>query len=364
MTTSGPLGLAGAAPVATPGPRGLAGAAPARGLAGPPPSSRRERAGAAGPPASRLMRWASPVAGLALLAWTARRVEFGPAAARLAAASPLWLALAFAASALPLLLSAWRWRYTAGRLGLGIPWGWAWREYYVATLLNQVLPGGVLGDVARALRHRSSLGAAFEAQRGASAKAVVFERASNQFVVWAWAAALAPLWAGGGAKAWAGWPFVAAALPLLGGAWWLSRGRLGAAGAWAGRAARSALVDGRQVFFRGGAGLVHLGASALIFALFGAVFWCASAAVGVPLDTGRALRIIPLVLVASSLPLTPSGWGVREAAAAALYGAEGLPPVVGATASVLYGLVSLAATLPGAIFLAFPHRQRPGCPAP
>ncbi|HEU4410534.1 MAG TPA: lysylphosphatidylglycerol synthase transmembrane domain-containing protein [Polyangiaceae bacterium] len=341
MTTSGPLGLAGPAPVDEGAGESL------------PP-------GGGGLGRSPLMRWASPLVAIGLLFWTARRIDLALALQRLGGAEPGWLVLAFAASAPPVLLSAWRWRYTAGRLGLSIAWGWAWREYYVAILLNQVLPGGVLGDVVRALRHRHSLGAAFEAHRATAAKAVVFERASNQFVVWSWAIALAPFWVGGGAKAWAGWPVLALALLALAGAFALARGRFGAAGSWAERVGRAALRDLWQVFGRRASGLVHVTVSLIIFAQFGAVFWCASAAVGAPLAPGLALRIVPLVLVASSVPLTPSGWGVREAMAAALYGAAGLEPAAGAAASVLYGLVSLAATLPGALFLAVPHRQSPG----
>jgi glycosyltransferase 2 family protein len=327
------------------------------GLPGAPPSEPGQGEVVGLKHRSWLIRWMPRVAAVALLALTASRVDLGAAAERLGSTRLPWLVLAFALSALPILLSAWRWRYTAGRLGLPIAWGWAWREYYVSLLLNQVLPGGVLGDVLRAMRHRRSLGVS-EA-RGAVVNAVVFERASNQFVVWGWAIALGPIWVGKGAQAWPGWPWAAAAVALLAGAMALGRGRLGATGAWAGRAASLAWRDGRRVFVQRGSGFAHVAVSALIFVLFGAVFWCASAATGAPLDLAKALRIIPLVLAASTLPLTPSGWGVREVAAAALYGAEGLSPAAGAAASVAYGLVSLAATLPGAIFLAFPHGQRP-----
>ena len=51
------------------------------------------------------------------------------------------------------------------------------REYYLAMFLNQVLPGGVLGDVTRAWRH-----ARLE-DTGRAVRAVVFERASGQLVM-------------------------------------------------------------------------------------------------------------------------------------------------------------------------------------
>ena len=83
-------------------------------------------------------------------------------------------------------LSAWRWRLTAQRLGAPIRFGEALREYYVATFLNQVLPGGVMGDAARAWRHaRLSRTEAMDgAPVGLAAwHAVLIERASGQLAL-------------------------------------------------------------------------------------------------------------------------------------------------------------------------------------
>ena len=51
------------------------------------------------------------------------------------------------------------------------------RDYYLSTLLNQLLPLGVAGDVVRALRHRRRLGA--QGTLGPPARAVVLERLSG-----------------------------------------------------------------------------------------------------------------------------------------------------------------------------------------
>ncbi len=50
------------------------------------------------------------------------------------------------------LLSAWRWRLTARQLGLRIAPSQSVREYYLAQIVNQSLPGGMAGDVGRAER--------------------------------------------------------------------------------------------------------------------------------------------------------------------------------------------------------------------
>ena len=49
--------------------------------------------------------------------------------------------------------SAWRWRVVAAALGVGLPLPGATAAYYRSQFLNSVLPGGVLGDVDRGLRH-------------------------------------------------------------------------------------------------------------------------------------------------------------------------------------------------------------------
>lgn len=54
--------------------------------------------------------------------------------------------------------SAWRWRLVAKGLSVRLPLGRAVADYYRALFLNAALPGGVLGDVHRGVRHGQSAG--------------------------------------------------------------------------------------------------------------------------------------------------------------------------------------------------------------
>src|SRR4051794_9762303 len=83
------------------------------------------------------------------------------------------LALAAAATA----AAAWRWRVIAGRLGLRLTWPQAVSAYYRSQFLNTVLPGGVVGDVHRAVAHGRSVSHVAQASR-----AVAAERAAGQIV--------------------------------------------------------------------------------------------------------------------------------------------------------------------------------------
>jgi glycosyltransferase 2 family protein len=98
---------------------------------------------------------------------------FDPAevAARLAHLDLRWLLPALLLSVLQIMLLAWRWRFTADRLQVGMSDRHALGEYYAGVSLNQVLPGGILGDVSRAWRHASAA-----ASGRAAVHAVVLER--------------------------------------------------------------------------------------------------------------------------------------------------------------------------------------------
>ena len=113
-----------------------------------------------------------------VIGFVIRSIDSGELWQELARFSPFVLVPALALTVFQVALSAWRWRYTVERLGLPLAYGIAVREYYLATFLNQVLPGGVLGDVNRAWRHGSGAGERLSAVHG-----VAIERLSGQLVL-------------------------------------------------------------------------------------------------------------------------------------------------------------------------------------
>ena len=93
------------------------------------------------------------IALLLALAWW---LDAAQILARLSQMRSEWVLLALALSVVQVFVSAWRWRFTAGRLGIDLRFGEAVREYYLSMFVNQVLPGGVVGDVSRAWRHAAA----------------------------------------------------------------------------------------------------------------------------------------------------------------------------------------------------------------
>ena len=283
-------------------------------------------------------RWLRPVVSAGVLIGLAWLLDIDQVAARLGGMRAGWVALAVALSVLQVGASAWRWRFTAARLGIDLPLGAAIREYYLATFLNQVLPGGGLGDVSRAWRHARG------ARRpGSAVRAVILERVSGQLIMTAAAAGSAVrLSCELGAARRLGWPGGA---PLSGAA-------LAAAAIVAVTAAAAGLAAGRAAFRRISADSlagrtwrdaraallsrralpVQAASSALIVASYLATFVLGARAVGVGTPLPTLLPLVAPVLVAMLPPISVAGWGVREGAAAALWAAAGLAAADGVAA--------------------------------
>ncbi|WP_353981645.1 lysylphosphatidylglycerol synthase transmembrane domain-containing protein [Salinicola endophyticus] len=298
-----------------------------------------------------LLRLGVTLALLATLAW---QLNTGEIVARLGALSPLWVVAGIALSLPQVMISAWRWRLTAHHVGIALPWPRALREYYLATFLNQVLPGGVMGDATRAWRHGSHTDAG---QRGAAIRAVVIERASGQIalvlVALVTLAAAAPLREAivanlGSARLSWGWAIAATALLALIAVASLWRRRLGRALARLGQDLRQALL-GSHVWPR------QLLSSLLVVATYVSVFVCAARALELPRSLDVLLPLIPPLLLAMAIPLSVAGWGLREGAAALIWPLAGLPAQEGVTLSITYGLLILLGSLPGALVLARDH---------
>lgn len=279
---------------------------------------------------------------LAILGLIARQFGAG-VLEQLQAVEPGWLLAALALTVAQIILSAWRWRFTAARLQIPLPPGRAVGEYYLATLVNQVLPGGVVGDAQRAWRHSQGM-----TRRGPAFQAVVIERLSGQLAMVTIAIAV-----------WVGWP-PGASLKLPVGSGGAALTALAAAGAvvaiallaprgragfrdW-GQALHSALLAPRVL-------PVQLAASFAVAASYIAVYAGCILALSPAAPASSWLPLIPLVLFTMLIPASIAGWGLREGAAALLWPLAGLPAAEGVTAAVLYGALSLLASTPGLVML-------------
>jgi uncharacterized membrane protein YbhN (UPF0104 family) len=275
---------------------------------------------------------------LAILTW----VEPGNVLERVRTFSFPWLAAALAASVLQFWLAAERWRRTARHLGVPLARRRALADYYLAGFGNQVLPGGVLGDAARAWRHSRTTG-----RTGPAVRAVVLERASGQLAVIATLVAILLLTDPGTAlrsrlpAPAPAWVALGAALIALAA---IAMGRIpGVLGAL-----RRLGTDAQRALLARDAWPAQLLLSLGVLITCCAVFACAGRMIGAEMSSETLLLVAPAVLVAMLVPVSIGGWGVREVAAAGIWGALGWPPAEGVAVSIAYGLLCLIASLPGA----------------
>lgn len=235
------------------------------------------------------------------------------------------------------VFSALRWCLVARRLGLRLSLPRAVLDYYRALFLNAVLPAGVLGDVQRAVQHGQQ-----EGDIGRGVRAVVLERVAGQAVMIA--AGVAVLLAVPSL----GLPrdiilivlgvVAVLVIAFIAGKRW-SRGNTGL---------RRTLDDVRAGLLARNAwpGITLLSAAALAGHI--TLFLVAAQAAGSTASVAQLVPLMVLSLLAMGLPVNIGGWGPREGVAALVFGAAGLGAAQGLTTAVVYGVLALVASLPGA----------------
>jgi uncharacterized membrane protein YbhN (UPF0104 family) len=277
---------------------------------------------------------------LAVLVW---RLGTGPFIDGIRMIDGPALAAAMAVGALTTVCCAWRWKTVAGGLGveLGLPAAVA--AYYRSQFLNVTLPGGIVGDVHRGVSHGRDLG-----DVGRGLRAVVWERSAGQVVqVVVTVVVLLAL----PSTVHSSMPLVAIVLVLAAvGIVLVARARpAGDRSAWA-RMRGAVARDVRDALLGGRAWLGIALASAVVVAGHALTFLIAARTAGATAPLSTMLPIALLAMMAMVLP-SAAGWGPREGVAAWAFGAAGLGAQRGVTTAVVYGVMVLVATLPGALVL-------------
>ncbi len=310
----------------------------------------------------RLRRLVPPLAGALVLAAVLWRTGTGPVVDGVRALDGWTLLLGVLLAVLTTVANAWRWRLVARGLGIGLTLPGAVAFCYRSQFLNATLPGGVLGDVHRGVRHGHAAGAT-----GLGVRAVAWERFSGQ-VVQAVLVLVGLLLLPSPVRGYL--PEVA--LVLLGASaclWVLWRATSGG-GSPAPRVLRAVRDDVRRGLLAPGIWPGVVLASAVAVAGYVATYLLAARAVGVTSPPERLVPLVLLVLVAAGLPFNLAGWGPREGMAAWSFAAAGLGAAQGMATAVAYGALVLMGTLPGAVVLALgsrrpaPHGKPPGLPHP
>ena len=288
--------------------------------------------------------WARLVVGAAILAVLVWRLGTGPFLEPLQLIDA-WSLAAAAAIAVPTTVAcAWRWRLVSRGLGTDLPLRGAVSAYYLSQFLNTILPGGVLGDAHRAVRRGRDVG-----DVGHGLRAVVWERTAGQVVQLALTVVVLLVMP---SPVRSSMPVVAG-LAVTGTLCVVLLGRvfprrLPTALA---RLARAVAMDLRDMLLTRRAWSGILLASTVVVTGHTATFLLAARTAGSSASLVQMLPLALLVLLAMGVPTNIAGWGPREGVAAWLFAVAGLGAAQGVAIAVVYGVMALVATLPGAVVL-------------
>jgi uncharacterized membrane protein YbhN (UPF0104 family) len=301
---------------------------------------------------ARVRRLVPPLLGGAVLVAVLWRTGTGPVLAGVRALDGVTLVQGVLLALVTTVANAWRWRVVSRGLGVGVGLGPAVASCYRSQLLNATLPGGVLGDVHRGVRHGRAAGAT-----GLGLRAVAWERFAGQ-VVQAVLVLLALVLLPSPVRGHL--PEVAVVLVVGAAAAWVVWRAAPQAPFARLRLVRAVDSDVRRGLLARDAWPGVVLCSTVAVAGYVATYLLAARAVGVTGSPQRLVPLVLLVLVAAGVPLNLAGWGPREGMAAWSFGAAGLGASEGVATAVAYGALVLVGALPGVVVLAVGTRRGAG----
>lgn len=292
---------------------------------------------------------------IAVLVYIARGLDLQLLRSHLVSVDPFLFALALALIFFQTFVLNGRWELIMRALGVSLDWLAGWRILMISLWFNQVLPSSVGGDAVRMwlLRQRGVQWP--EAVKGVAADRftaliglIVLMVAGLPFLVSRVSNQAAILAIGGLTLAGVAGTAVLLTLDRL-------PKRLVAHPVIASFVRFGALVrflllqSERRALLFGLALLIHLVTAAACYAL--------ARGVGAQLSMADAGVLIPPVVLLTAVPISISGWGVREGAMVACLGLAGVPSEQALSVSLLLGAISVIIGLVGgAIWLASPER--------
>jgi glycosyltransferase 2 family protein len=267
-----------------------------------------------------------------------------------------WTLVLGAALAVPSTVAcAWRWHIVSRELGVRVDMVPAVASCYRAQFLNSTLPGGVLGDVHRGVRHGLDAG---DTARGM--RAVAWERLAGQVVQAAIVIVVLLLFPSPVRSV---MPAVLGVLILLTLVGVLVARHVPSPEppSLLGRMLMAIRDDVWRLFMVRHAWPGVVVASTVALGFYFATYLLAARAVGVTTSAVTLLPVVLLVFLAAALPLNLAGWGPREGMAAWSFAAAGLGAEQGVATAVAFAAIVLVANLPGAAILVVgsPRRHRP-----
>lgn len=304
---------------------------------------------------AQVKRWApwgvKGALSVAIIAYVFHKVDLATAWQQAKHADLVWVAAALLAQLVQIPIGGIRWHSVARAIarGPGPHLGLlrANELFYISSFINVVIPGAVGGDGFRMWRVRRD-GVAL----GEAVSSVMLERVASLFGLFCLVTATEPALIGRIGTLPGAWVFpgltalgafgivvlmVLDRLPDSLTHIRLVRGLVGLAGA------------ARAVFLRPVTALIVMVWSILGHANLAVVVWFLAKALHLDVDLFDCMALVPPVILLLTLPISISGWGVREQAMVTAFALVGVQTESALVLSLMFGVIGILASLPGGL---------------
>ena len=252
-------------------------------------------------------------------------------------------------SGIQYIFSAYRWMYISQHTNLKISFFYSLKFYYISNFLNNILPGGVLGDLYRI--YHTSENKKKLLDLGKSFQSVLFERISGQIVLFFFFMISLTFYFLFYKKYIAFLYLFFSTIFLIFIFRLFFRNRLNHF------FQKNILGKNFQSIFSGPIFWQHFFYSFLIISSYISIYIITALSLKLEIDYFSFLVFTPLILFSMTIPISIGGWGVRETTALLVSFLLGLSASASVTVSIVYGLLNFLCSLPGLLFIFYSPRS-------
>lgn len=254
-----------------------------------------------------------------------------------------YVLLVFFISFIQYVLSAYRWMYISSKNGTEMNFLYCLKFYYISTFINNILPGGVVGDIYRAYCARESSNNLINLSK--SVQGIVFERLSGQIMMFFIFLLSLTFFFLINAKYVA---FLYTVLPVLSITFIIY---FVVKKMYFNEISSNEIIINFKKIFSGIIFWNHTIISFFVVLSYIVIYIISAEAIGLSIDYFTFFVFTPIVLFSMTLPVSIGGWGVREGTALLIAFLLGLSASSSISVAVMYGILNLFCSLPGLYFL-------------
>ncbi len=241
------------------------------------------------------------------------------------------------------VLSAYRWMYISSKNGSEMNFFYCLKFYYISSFINNILPGGVVGDIYRAYCARESSHNVINLSK--SVQGIVFERLSGQIMMFLIFLLSLTFFFLINAKYVA---FFYTIIPVISSIFIIY---IIAKKIYFNKIRSNEIIVNFKKIFSGIIFWNHTIISFFVVLSYIIIYIISAEALGISIDYFTFFVFTPIVLFSMTLPVSIGGWGVREATALLIAFLLGLSASSSISVAIMYGILNLFCSLPGLYFL-------------